>query len=71
MQNALLSNADSIMKNARTEDGYYDGSWGGPAGKSVWSFKKSMPQQITTSGSSVSMVTSAAILEAKISDFNR
>ena len=71
MQKALLSNADSIMKNARTEDGYYDGSWQGPAGKTVWSTKGSLPQQITTSGSTTSMVTAAAILEAKIDGFTR
>lgn len=71
MQKALLSNADSIMKNARTNDGYYDGSWGGPAGKSVWTYKKSVPEQIMTSGSTVSMITAAAILEAKIIDFIR
>ena len=70
MQKALLSNADSIMKNARTEDGYYDGSWQGPAGKTVWSTKGSLPQQITTSGSTTSMVTAAAILEAKIDGFS-
>ena len=71
MRAALLSTADSIMKNARTEDGYYDGSWAGPAGQTVWSRKGSVPQQITTSGSTVSMVTAAAILEAKIDGFYR
>lgn len=71
MQEAFFANADSIMKNARTKDGYYDGSWGGPAGKSVWSYKNSLPEQIMTSGSTVSMITAAAILEAKISDFAR
>ncbi len=71
MQKALLENANSIMKKARTKDGYYDGSWGGPAGKSVWSYKNSLPEQIMTSGSTVSMITAAAILEAKITDFVR
>lgn len=73
MQELLLGTADSIMTKARTEDGYYGGTWQGPAegeGSRWWS-GGSVPTQIMTSGSTVSMVTAAAILEAKLTDYTR
>ncbi len=75
MQALLLGTAESIMTKARTEAGYYGGTWQGPAegeGSRWWGGGKgSLPTQIMTSGSTVLMVTAAAILEAKIDDFTR
>ncbi len=75
MQDLLLRTAASIMKRARTEAGYYGGTWQGPAegeGSRWWGGGNgSLPTQIMTSGSTVLMVTAAAILEAKIDDFTR
>ena len=58
----LRKTADSIFTKARTADGYYGGSWSGPAeGEgSAWFRKKSMPQQIMTSANSVNMIVAAA-----------
>ena len=61
----LPKTADSIFANARTCDGYYGGSWGGPADglPSKWFSVGSRPQQIMTSGSTVNMLVAAAIVE--------
>jgi predicted alpha-1,6-mannanase (GH76 family) len=61
----LLGTADSIFKNARTPDGYYGGSWSGPAEGpgSPWCMKGSRPQQIMTSGSSANLIMAAALAE--------
>jgi predicted alpha-1,6-mannanase (GH76 family) len=61
----LLGTADSIFKNARTPDGYYGGSWSGPAEGpgSSWCMKGSRPQQIMTSGSSANLIMAAALVE--------
>ena len=62
---ALRKTADSIFTRARTPDGYYGGSWSGPAegDGSAWFRKKSMPQQIMTSANSVNMIVAAAARE--------
>lgn len=69
----FMYTALSIMKNARTDTGRYGGSWQGPAegNESRWYRGGSVPTQIMTSGSTVSMVTAAALLEAGIDDFTR
>ena len=61
----LLRTADSIYHKARTADGYYGGSWSGPADGpgSPWSMGGSRPQQIMTSGSSVNLIAAAALAE--------
>jgi predicted alpha-1,6-mannanase (GH76 family) len=61
-RNLMLHTADSIFQRARTPDGYYGGSWSGPAQGpgSVWCMKGSRPQQITTSASSALMIMAAA-----------
>lgn len=66
MQELLKNTAVSIVTNARTEDGHYGGSWSGPAegSGSLWYANGSVPEQSMTTGSSVLMVTAAAILEA-------
>jgi hypothetical protein len=63
---ALWNTADSIYTNART-NGYYGGSWAGPAegSGSTWWVHGSRPQQITTSSSSINMVMAAAALESE------
>ena len=73
MQQAIKTTALSILRNARTVDGYYGGSWSGPAeGKlSTWWLIESKPQQIMTSSSSVLMITAAALLEAGVTDYVR
>lgn len=69
----FLNTALSIMTNARTDSGRYGGSWQGPAegNGSRWYSGGSVPTQIMTSGSSVAIVTAAAILEAGIDNFTR
>ena len=59
----LLRTADSIYRKARTSQGYYGGSWSGPAEGpgSPWCMKGSRPQQITTSASSVNVIAAAAL----------
>lgn len=59
----LRRTADSIYQHARTPQGYYGGSWSGPAEGpgSAWCMKGSRPQQITTSASAVNMITAAAL----------
>lgn len=49
--------------NERTSQGYYGGSWGGPAESpgSIWCRKGSRPKQIMTSASSVNMIAAAAL----------
>lgn len=73
MQQAIRDTALSIAVNARTEDGYYGGSWSGPAegGGSVWYKIGSTPQQSKTTGSTVLMITAAAMLEAGIDEYVR
>ncbi len=73
MQKLLLNTAKSIMCNDRTDKGTYGGSWQGPAegDGSVWHLKGSTADQAHTSGSTVMLVTAAAILEAGIEDFAR
>jgi hypothetical protein len=63
----LWTTADSIYKNARTTNGYYGGSWSGPAEGpgSAWWVAGSRPEQIMTSSSSVNMIAAAAILESE------
>lgn len=73
MQELLQATADSIAQNARTADGYYGGSWQGPAdgAGSVWASGGSIPQQTMTSGSTVAILVGAALLEAGIDDYVR
>lgn len=61
---ALWKTAGSIYTNART-NGYYGGSWSGPAegSGSTWWVIGSLPEQITTSSSSANMIIAAAALE--------
>jgi len=60
----LCKTATSIFTKARTADGFYGGSWSGPAqGEgSRWFRGGSTPQQIMTSASSVNMIVAAAAL---------
>ncbi len=59
----LLATARSIVANDVTADGYYGGSWQGPAGKgSKWTDGGSVPQQVNTSGTTVHVLVAAAIL---------
>jgi hypothetical protein len=57
--------ADSIYRRARTAEGYYGGSWSGPAEGpgSHWAMVGSRPQQITTSASAVNVIAAAALAE--------
>lgn len=73
MQTVIQDTALSIALNARTEDGYYGGSWNGPAegNGSAWYKIGSTPQQSKTTGSTVLMITAAALLEAGINDYVR
>jgi predicted alpha-1,6-mannanase (GH76 family) len=59
----LLRTADSIYRKARTSQGYYGGSWNGPAEGpgSAWCLGGSRPQQIMTSASSVHVIAAAAL----------
>lgn len=61
----LRATADSIAQHARTADGFYGGSWAGPAEgpASRWFVKNSKPQQIMTSANTVNMLVAAAALE--------
>ena len=73
MQTLLKNTAVSIVTNARTEDGYYGGSWSDPAegSDSVWYNAGSVPQQCMTTGNTILMVTAAAILEAELEHYVR
>ena len=73
MQELICNTADSIYNNARTSDGYYGGSWQGPAegNKSIWYIKGSVPQQCATTGTSVMMITAAALLETGVDNYVR
>jgi hypothetical protein len=64
--NVLRATADSIYSRARTTNGYYGGSWNGPADgtNSAWMRVGSTPQQIMTSASSVNMIVAAGFLES-------
>jgi predicted alpha-1,6-mannanase (GH76 family) len=66
----LWTTADSIYTNARTSDGYYGGSWSGPAegpGSAWWSNGSDavMPQQITCSATAVNMIVAAGVLQGQ------
>lgn len=73
MQQLLKNTATSIVTNARTDDGYYGGSWSGPAegSGSAWYNGGSVPEQSMTTGTSILMVTAAAVLEAGIERYIR
>ena len=73
MQALIKSTAVSIVTNDRTEDGYYGGSWQGPAegGGSVWHQVGSVARQSMTTGNSVLMVTAAAMLEKGMTGYGR
>ncbi len=73
MRKAIFDTALSIANHARTEDGYYGGSWSGPAegNGSPWYLLGSVPQQSKTTGSTVLMIAAAALLEAKTSGYSR
>ena len=73
MQKLVKDTAISIIQNDRTADGYYGGSWQGPAdgGSSIWASAGSSAFQTMTSGTTVAIVVSAAILEAGINDYIR
>jgi predicted alpha-1,6-mannanase (GH76 family) len=59
----LLRTADSIYRRARTSQGYYGGSWSGPAEGpgSRWCMGGSRPEQIMTSSSAVNIIAAAAL----------
>ena len=61
----LRATADSIWRRARTEEGFYGGSWSGPAEgpESAWYAKGSKPRQIMTSASALNLLLAAAALE--------
>ena len=73
MRVLLCSTAVSIAENARTDDGHYGGSWSGPAegSGSIWYVKGSIPQQGNTTGTSVMLITAAAIAAAGVADYTR
>ena len=56
----LFVTADSIVKNARTEDGYWKAGW---SGGTTWD-AHSKPEHIMTTGTTVNMITAAALAEA-------
>ena len=68
----LRTTADSIYTNART-NGFYGGSWSGPAtgGGSLWWAIGSTPEQITTSSSSGNMIIAAAVSDARFRELLR
>ena len=61
----FFNTARSISKNARTPEGYYGGSWSGPAtgSGSKWFRVGSVPEQIMTSANSSNVIMAAALLE--------
>ena len=61
----IFGTARSIAANARTPEGYYGGSWSGPAegNASAWYRAGSKPEQIMTSANSAHMILAAALLE--------
>ena len=61
----IFATASSIAKNARTDDGYYGGSWSGPATgpKSKWWAAGSKPEQMMTSASSTDVIFGAQLLQ--------
>lgn len=72
MQELIKQTAQSIVTNDRTDDGYYGGTWQGPAkGTSIWYANGSVPEQSMTTGTAVLMVTAAALLEAKVTEYTR
>ena len=64
----IYNTARSIYKNARTDAGYYGGSWSGPAEGpgSKWWVGGSKPEQFMTSGNSALMIMGAGYLEKVI-----
>lgn len=73
MRELLYGTARSIVENARTPEGYYGGTWTGPAygAESIWSSGGSIPEQIMTSSTSVLMVTAAALAQAGVTEYTR
>src|SRR5207247_8533009 len=67
--NVRRMTAARIYTKARTTNGYYGGSWAGPAdgSASAWVGIGSTPQQIMTSASSVNMIVAAGFLESRSS----
>ena len=63
----LYNTARSIAENARTPEGYYGGSWSGPAegDGSAWCCAGSMPEQLMTSANSANILFAAALLEKR------
>lgn len=62
----LDATAEAISTRGRTPDGYYGGSWDGPADGpgSPWSRGPSKPQQIMVSANSANMIVAAAFLDS-------
>ena len=59
----IQATAKSIVDKDVTADGYYGGSWQGPAGSgSKWTDAGSVPEQIMTSSNTVHVLVAAAIL---------
>ena len=73
MQELIKNTAISIALNDRTEDGYYGGSWQGPAegNESAWHRIGSVARQSMTTGNTVLMITAAAVLESGITHYSR
>lgn len=71
MKQMIYSTAESICLYDRTQDGYYGGTWKGPAEgpQSIWDTGGSTAYQSMTTGTSVQMVVAAALLEAGVTDF--
>lgn len=69
----VYNTAYSILTNDRTADGYYGGTWQGPAegGSSVWHSGGSVAIQAMTSGTTVHIVVAAALAEAGITAYVR
>lgn len=69
VQHAALLQATgrSVFERARTPDGHYGGSWGGPAegSDSRWYVRGSRPDQLTTSASSIQWILGAAALSPR------
>lgn len=69
----LWSTADSIYNNARTTNGYYGGSWSGPADGpgSIYWVNGAIPQILAVSCSSANMILSSAVLEGQYGNIIR